>query len=127
MKKQKIIEQDELVFQISDWDYYHEEDDGADATVQKYIIRLYGTTKDEKKVYAKVNGFTPYFYVEIPKEWRNSKVSMFIEELKRRVHVEQKASLKSWDMVDRHKFYGFTNYKFYNFIRLVFHSYDGFS
>lgn len=119
-------ETDDITFQISDWDFYHEEDDEGDLTIQKYVIRLYGTTKDGKKVYTKVDGFTPFFYVEIPKEWRNSTVTAFVEELKRRVHPDQQSALKSFDIVDRHKFYGFTNYKFYNFVRLVFHSYDGF-
>jgi len=120
-----MTETEDIIFQISDWDYYHEEDSG-EGTSSQFVIRLYGTAKDGKKVYAKVDGFTPFFYVEIPKEWRNATVKLFIEELKRRVHPDQLASLKSYDIVDRHKFYGFTNYKFYNFVRLVFHSYDGF-
>ena len=36
---------DELIFQISDWDYFHEDDGSDEASVQKFIIRLFGTTK----------------------------------------------------------------------------------
>ena len=36
-------------------------------------------------------------------------------------------SLKSWDLVDRCIFKEFTNYKLFQFVRLVFHSYEGFN
>ncbi|GAG18265.1 unnamed protein product, partial [marine sediment metagenome] len=67
-----------------------------------------------------------YFFVEIPKTWRNNKISYFIGQLKRKVPEEFRDSLKNWDMVDRHKFYGFTDYKLFPFVRLIFHSFEGF-
>lgn len=118
---------DDLVFQISDWNHYHElGSDSENNDISLFTMRLYGTTNDGKKIFIRVDGFTPYFYVEIPKSWRKRTVQMFMDEIIKRVPEESRKELKSWDVVDRHKFWEFTNYKMFNFVRLVFHSHDGF-
>ena len=83
----EIKNDSDIVFQALSWDYYHEEDDEGDP-ILKYTIRIYGKKKDLKNVYVKVTNFTPYFYVEIPKHWRKQTVSMFINELKKRVYPD---------------------------------------
>ena len=122
----------DLIFQISDWDYYHEDIEIGNEIIKKYIIRIYGTIKDgdqNKKIFVKVKNYTPYFYVEIPKHWSKQKTQILIDTVKREVlkfkpdHVN---SLKSWETVDKNIFWEFTNYKFFTFVRLIFHSYDGF-
>nr|QBK88617.1 MAG: DNA polymerase family B elongation subunit [Mimivirus LCMiAC01] len=117
----------DIVFQIIDWNHFDEEVDGDDGeSMSKFAVRLYGTTKDKKKIYVKVENFTPYFYIKIPKNWRKNKINIFINEIKRRVYYEYRDSLIKYDSVDKHDFYGFTNYKLFNFIRLIFCSYGGF-
>lgn len=116
---------DDLVFQVTDWAFYHEAND-SEEDYTKYTIQMYGTTKDNKKVYVQVEDYTPYFFIEIPKAWKNNRISYFIGQLKKKVPEEFRHSLKAWDVVDRHKFYGFTNYKLFPFVRLIFHSFEGF-
>lgn len=120
----------DLEFQVLDWDYYHEDDDGDEGeSLKKYVIRLYGMSRDNKSVFVKVKEYAPHFYVEIPKDWPKPKVMMLIEIVKeeiRKYKPEHISSLKSWDLVDKHIFWEFTNYKLFKFIRLIFHSYDGF-
>lgn len=119
----------DMIFQVSDWDYYHENVEYGDEIIKKYVIRIYGTTKDDKKVFVKVKEYTPYFYVEIPKNWSKQKVTLLIQTVKNEVEKfkpELVSSLKDWDLVDRHILREFTNYKFFNFVRLIFHGYDGF-
>jgi DNA polymerase elongation subunit (family B) len=120
------ITNDDVVFQISDWDHYNEitDDDGSELNL--FTIRLYGTTEDNKKIYIRVDGYTPYFFVEIPQKWRKTQAEIFINTIKGKVKADHKHGLKEWKIVDRQKFYGFTNYKFFNFIRLVFHNYESF-
>jgi len=131
MKKNVLDNSKDLLFQISDWDYYHEEFDLDEATLKKYVIRLYGTTNDHKKIFVKVEDYTPYFYVKIPKDWKKQKVQVLLDYVKAEVEKNPKNadilnSLKEWDLIDRCVFKEFTNYKLFQFVRLVFHSYEGF-
>lgn len=135
----------DIVFQVSDWDYYHEhtETDAENSTEtdspeaeetagkpKKFVIRMYGTTDDNKKIFVKVNDFTPYFYVGIPEYiTQKRKVDSFIDTIKKQVkfkNPEMENSLKSYSIVKRKIFWEFTDYKDFQFIRLVFHSYEGF-
>lgn len=128
----KISNEEDLVFQVTDWGTTHEDIEFGDETLKKYVIRLYGTTPDQKKVYVKVKNFTPYFYVALPPVWGTSvqqKAQILVNEIKDRVskkNPEFVNSLKSWDVVNKCIFWSFTNYKKFPFLRLVFHSHEGF-
>ena len=78
MKKNVLDNTKDLLFQISDWDYYHEEHDLEEEALKKYIIRIYGTTNDHKKIFVKVEDYTPYFFVRIPKDWKKTKSTTVI-------------------------------------------------
>ena len=68
--------------QIYDWETYDEEVDIDDSNSesesdcdtptisQNFVIYLYALTKEGENVSIKVNGFTPYFWIEIPKYWK---------------------------------------------------------
>jgi DNA polymerase elongation subunit (family B) len=117
----------DLFFQISDWSHFHEEEENDDGEeLKKFKIRLYGTTTDNKKIYVQVNDFTPFFYVKLPDSFNKLKVKKLVDQVKEKVTYDHKNSLKSWDIVNRYDFWGFTNYKTFQFLRLVFHNYDGF-
>ncbi len=120
----------DVTFQVSDWDYCHDNIEHGEDVLRKYIIRMYGTTKDNKKIFVKVKEYTPYFFVEIPKSMKKHQAQTLIntvkDEVKRSKNPELENSLKSWDLVDKHIFWEFTNYKLFQFIRLIFHSYEGF-
>ena len=121
----------DVEFQVLDWDYYHEDDNDDDDgdNIKKYIIRLYGMSRDQQSVFVKVKEYTPHFYVEIPKKWTKQKVMILVDTVKEEIKkykAEYVNSLKTWELVDRHIFWEFTNYKLFTFIRLIFHSYEGF-
>lgn len=120
----------DVTFQVTDWDYYHDSIAQGDDSLKKYNIRIYGITSDDKKIFVKVINFTPYFYVEIPKAWTKQKVQILINTVKIEVGKSKTPelvnSLKEWDLVDKHIFWEFTNYKLFTFVRLIFHSYEGF-
>lgn len=126
---------DNLNFQILDWDTYHEVEEDEDGDIsKKFTIRLYGTTEDNKKIFVRVDDFTPYFFVQIPKVWRKNKIQIFVDEIRKKVGGDRygnsadtnRNSLVNWDVVDRHIFWNFTNYETHNFVRLIFNSYEGF-
>lgn len=116
-----------MKFQVLDWDSYHEPDpDNEDEhELLLYKIRIYGRTEEGKTVYVQVDDFTPHFYLEIPRTWRNEKIKRFVNDVKKKVWKKFQNSLKSYSVVSKCKFYGFTNYQPANFIRFVFYSQVG--
>jgi len=115
---------EDLVFQIIDWNNYHEEDDDG---ISQFKIRLYGRTKDNRTVFVCIDDYKPFFYVQIPRKWRRQRdIKKFITILKSRVRKKDQDSLKEYKLVDRHIFWTFTNYKIYNFVKLVFHNHSGY-
>ena len=127
-----------LEFQIYDYveDHANVESDEEYKPLGDYIIHVFGRTMDDKSVYAKVTGFTPYFYIGLPQKWQSNTKT----ELKKKVEILEKwlrskdnkyvwyrfkDTLLSVDYVKRKKTDGFTNDKEYNFARLVFRNSDG--
>ena len=117
-----------LEFQIYDWNYYHEFPDE-----EIYVVQLFGRTLDDHDVCLKVTGFRPYFYVEIPENWGQENVNSLIEALRKKVawkctdkyEFPVEKSLLEYQLVRGHRFVGFTNKKWYKFIKLSFQSYTG--
>jgi DNA polymerase elongation subunit (family B) len=104
--------------QILDWSSCHIKDKD-DHNANKFAIRLFGITDDNKRIYLRVDGFKPYFFVEIPKKWKKMHIDMFVNEIK--LKVKQNGDLLySYSVVDKMKFYGFTNNEKYQFIKFTF-------
>ena len=120
---------DQLIFQTLDWDFFHDEDNTG---TKKFYMRMFGMTKSQETVYLQVEDFKPYFYFEMPSKWRKNHVSTFLEEIKKKVNWQvteknMKGSVEGmidWKIEEKHKLYGFTNYKKFNFVKLVFNDYD---
>jgi len=119
-----------LIFQILDWDNFHDENDDGKKI---FTIRLFGRTKQSQTIYLQVDGFKPFFYVEMQPHWRESHIIKILEEVKKRVYAHKGTGcskeeligcLNSWKIITRQKFYGFTDYKKINFIQLTFDNYD---
>lgn len=117
---------DDLVFQILDIDYFHtEEEDDEGAEQLTFNIRLFGKTADAKSTYIEVRGFRPYFFVEIDSDWRRSQIDRVISHIKNRVWPKEYVrGYMKYEIIQKHKFWGFTNYKLFNFIKLSFMDYE---
>ena len=112
----------DIIFQITDWDSYNEEEEEE----LKYVIKLYGTDEEGQKIYTTVREFKPFFYVEIPRKWRKNQITIFIDTIKRKVSKYQQETLSKTKVIERHKFDGFTNYEKFKFIKLTFTNYIGY-
>jgi DNA polymerase elongation subunit (family B) len=101
--------------------YWHENDEN-----NKYIIRMFGKTDDGKSVSAKVTGFIPYFYVEIPNYWDEKKIDQFVRKVKAECDRQDKGKfshikhLIKTEAKEFHKFYYYTENKLFKFVRFVF-------
>lgn len=119
-----------LEFQCISWNSKdvscNDESDSDDETDtdKVYRISIFGRTADKKSVCLHTY-FEPFFFVEIPETWKNQNVAYFQTALKREMR-KLDYSLKSIKIVERKKFYGFTNFKQFKFIRVTFTSLEGF-
>ena len=135
-----------LEFQIYDYSEDHEisnnDSDEEHKGLGNYIIHTFGRTMDNKSVYAKITGFTPYFYIALPDKWiKNSK-----SELKEKIEIlrtwllsrdnkkiwsKYKDTLLSMEYIKKKKPDGFSydiqtgEERKYNFARLVFNNSEG--
>ena len=130
-----------VIFQIIDWTQFHEvvmEDvDESDELGKElgnepqeysiYKIGLFGRTIDNKSIYVTLNNFTPYFYIKIPNDWKQTKVFTLINYIKSKItNKTVLKGFKNFDIVERKDLYGFTDYKNFKFVRLVFENMKSF-
>lgn len=114
-------EEDGLVMQLLDWDYFHEEDDEG---MKKFCIRLFGKTKKQESVYLQVEEFKPYFFVEMRDHWTRMQADIIVETIKKKVKPEHSEGLKFYKIEEHNKFWGFTNYKKFKYLKLTFSDFD---
>ena len=96
-----------VIFQAIDWrDYDKYEGD--------YTIRVYGRSINNDNVTLEINGFSPFFYVSVPKKFKTANV--LIKTLQKKLADYS----PSFTVVKRHKFKSFNNNKISEFIRLSF-------
>lgn len=131
-KKEK---KEDVIFQVTDWSTSFDEVDGDEMPLLKYVIRMFGLTKDGKKVFVKVKDFCPYFYVKVPDDMPKHKIEIMLSIVKDKIKfIDSKSevfcvsnSLKKWEYEEKHIFKEFTDYKLFKFIKLTFHSQQGFN
>jgi DNA polymerase delta subunit 1 len=135
---------DELVFQSLSWekqdmeveDYDNsesEEDYDYDAfddnyTKKKYkrkkrelFFRVYGNTINGDSVSLEIGGFCPYFYLNVPKNWENTKIRTLIERLKNFVNANDVDNVFFCNkLVTMKSLYHFDNYKDHKFLKIYF-------
>jgi len=135
----------ELVFQITDW-FIPEADRGREKpeTPDLYSIIIYGVTNNGSTVSVNVTGYEPYFYIKPPEIWESysdkrylSEVAKFCTKIRderyecifkqngRESRYQKKIIPNGYDdhfngltMVKKKDFWGFTNNKEFNFIKV---------
>ena len=119
---------EELRFQVIDWKCYNEtidDDDDEEAQSEdnaKYVIQMFGVTESNESISVKVTGFKPRFYVNIPKDWSDIKLRVFIDAIKKKVKKRYRDSIVQQKILHRKKFRGFTNNEKFKFLKLTFHN-----
>ena len=133
---------DSIEFQIYDYLESHEQiknnesDDEDNDIPGNFIIHSFGRCEDGKSVYAKIIGYTPYFYILLPNRLQNKQkivLENIIKEMEtffkskdnRKVFYKFKSTLKEIQLIKQKKAEGFTNDKEYYFARLVFNNSEG--
>lgn len=130
-----------LIFNVLDWyegDEFEDDSRYGKKAGKKYTIRMFGRTEDDKSVAVKVENFTPFFFVEVPESWTSKVADKFVATVvsmcedqdggkktyNGRVFDKDETyhtkHLVAHDIVERHKFHGFTAGKKFKFVRFVF-------
>lgn len=110
--------EEDVIFQVLDWNIYHDEDENGN---KHYTMRLFGKTKENKSICVFVRKYTPYFYVEIPRNWRNQQIDILLQFAKKKVFPKENVDgLINHQLIEKYKFWGFTNYEKFNFLQLTF-------
>jgi DNA polymerase elongation subunit (family B) len=108
-------------FQIINWSDSHDKQNKED-THKKFTIKVFGRTAkpENKKIYVRIDGFTPYFFVKIPLKWNEYNVGLFVQEIKNRVNFKSRDKLHDYTIVHKKDFYGFNAGKKFKFVRFEF-------
>ena len=132
-----------LEFQLYDWLEDHDipinDSDDEDEENDKpgnFIIHSFGRCDDGKSVYAKITGYTPYFYILLPDKLQNKskgeldKIVKTLEEYlksseNKKIFYKFKSTLIEMQVIKLKKADGFTNNKEFYYVRLVFNNADG--
>lgn len=120
-------------FQSLDWDSFHSEDDSGK---KQFVIQCFGKTKDQKTIYLEITDFKPFFFLNIPDNWGQKIIDSLIEEMRNKIRVPRQNedgetqwikspdSLVEMEIVEKCKFWGFSNQKKHKFIKLSFDDHD---
>jgi len=106
----------ELIFQTLDW--YCDDIEDPETGFSVYKIFVFGVDQNNIPVTLCINDFCPFFFIEVPSTWNSSCVYSVKEALNNR-------SIKSFDFLQRKRFYGFENNKIRSFLKLSFYNMRG--
>ena len=130
-----------IEFQLYDWLEDHEkiecDSDGETGDIPgDFIIHSFGRCDDGKSVYAKITGYSPYFYVLLPDKLQDrskSCIERVVKKLEsdfksnenRKISYKFKHTLREVQAIKMKKAEGFTNDKQFYFVRLLFNNAEG--
>ena len=96
--------------------------DGGDCDKKKFsdndrfTIQMFGINTQGKTSSVIVNGFQPFFYVQLPNEWGKGQISRFVEHIREEIGPYYHDSLVDYKQVNKKTLYGFDDGKLYNFV-----------
>jgi hypothetical protein len=101
----------ELIFQTLDW--YNNDVENDETGQPEYKIFVFGVDLEHRPVRLQINGFCPFFFIEIPGSWDSTCIYKMREHLWGTEDVVY---------LERKRYYGFENNKIRKFLKLSFTS-----
>lgn len=121
-----MVDKQDIVFQVINWNAFDYEYDCGEGDQLAYLIKLYGLTEDGRKVSANITKFTPFFFIRV-----NHKVdTLFIERIREHVIMKLPSAIREGfveaKVMKKKDFWGFQNNKVFNFVRFTFMNHNTF-
>lgn len=117
---------DESISDESESNESDNESKNMNNNIQVYQIYLFGINEQGQSVCVNVNGWTPYFYLQIPEYWNTSNINEFIQKIKNYNHYKEDTQivrhLLSTKVMKKKDAYGYHK-KPKRVIRFVFNNY----
>ena len=105
-----------LIFQTLDW--YCEDVKNEDTDFLEYKIFVFGKDYLGTSITLRIDGFCPFFFIELPRHWTSSNLLS----VKNALNFK---AFKSVEFVEKKRYYGFENNKIRKFLKLTFFSQKG--
>lgn len=114
--RKRINPTKDVKFMITDWTSYnanHSEFPYSDHkdNLRRYLVKLFGVTKDGKSVAVTVKNYEPYFYVKLPDNLKN--LSILEKALK-----DAGGNISKVTKVQKYDFKWFSNFKLFDFAKI---------
>jgi len=127
----------DIIFQTVDWDcedaiFDEDEDEDNNEKPQwivdkrEFIIRCYGVMKNGTSISALIRNFKPYFYIQVPNNWKQTHATQLLKHLKQKLPTNNgkqigyyKDAIIKCKLVTKKKFNWFTNDRLYNFVKIT--------
>lgn len=92
-----------------------------------FLIQMFGLDEHGKTYSVVVEGFKPFFYVEVNDRWTIQMKEKFISHLRGKMGGYYSDSITDSKLIKRHKLYGFDNKKLHKFIFIEFSNINAFN
>ena len=92
-----------------------------------FRIQMFGLNEKGESCLIYVDGYCPFFYVQVDAHWTNTTVYHFQEYLREQLKGYNKECLKSATLVEHDKLYEFTGNTKFKFVKLTFTNMDVFN
>ena len=92
-----------------------------------FRIQMFGLNEKGESCLIYVDGYCPFFYVQVDDHWTNTTVYHFQEYLREQLKGYNKECLKSATLVEHDKLYEFTGNTKFKFVKLTFTNMDVFN
>jgi hypothetical protein len=102
---------EQLIFQTLDW--YNNDITNEETDLVEFKIFTFGVNDKNQPVSLQINGFAPFFFIEIPNSW-DSTCMFTMREIFR--------GLQDMHYLERKKYYGFENNRIRKFLKLSFYN-----
>ena len=109
-EKQENTDQD-LIFQTLDW--YNVDVTNEETDQLEYKIYVFGVNVENRPVSLQINGYSPFFFIEIPNHWDSTCIYKIREIFK---------GIQDIKYLERKRYYGFENNRIRKFLKLSFYS-----
>lgn len=122
----QILEWDFSDVSVEDFNYFTEYEDTNENKLKylpkQFLIHLFGTTEEGYSTTITVKNYKPYFFIEVPDNWKATQLEYLKNELEHLTSEWEMKNIYNFEYKKRYKFKWFNNYREFKYIKISFHN-----